>query len=95
MSLHNSHELVHHLRELNAILERLTYQDLKVIPEAGIEVTRLVELLSDRGLLQQFGHFTLNEACEKIRDILEKSDQPQVKSFSHCGESHFYHSLQT
>jgi hypothetical protein len=95
MSVQDPREMIRRLREINAALAEVTYHDLKAVPEVGAEVDRLVGQLAERGLLQERGYYTLEQACEKICDAFRDAELPRVKTFSHCGQSHPYHVLQT
>ncbi len=94
MSVRDPQEVLHRLREFNAALAEATH-DLQAEPGIAAEVGRLVALLADRGLLEHQGYYTLEQACGKICDALEKGGPPRLRTFAHCGQSHSYHALQT
>jgi hypothetical protein len=95
MSALEPSELLRRLRELNATLAGTTSDDLRASPDLAAEAGRLVELLADRDVLAGHGYYDLGQACGKICDAFQEGEPPRMRAFSHCGESHPYHALQT
>src|SRR5438445_8536558 len=94
MTADNLQALIESLERLNRLLDGID-RTVHESPEVQRLLALVLEKLDEAEMLQRHGYFTLQQACTPICDLFQEGKPPRIKSFTHCGQVHTYHVLQT
>ncbi len=96
MSQEEPRSLDEQLGRLAATLSASNWSQVRTSVRTRQLLEQIVDFLAiDCEILQEFGYFTIEQAYSRICDVLQEGKTPRTKTFSHCGQDHEYHALQT